>query len=153
MHPQNIKNTLSKLVDRFWVWLGGNHIIVPENIGKKPHDCALTSLYWAAPWIPESKISEAFTYCTENWPYAGITNKEFAIVLSYLNQETCYSDENCTLGTLLHRKPSRCVVLLHGHYIAIVKGNIVGPDAYLKLDVNATVYCHWNFHPRRIQRI
>ena len=148
MRPQHIQKNLGRAVDRIWCWLGGNHIIGPATIGKGPHDCALTSLYWASPWIQERKISEAFTFCAENWPYAGITNKEFAIALSYLNQEACYSDETCTLGTLLHRKPSRCVVLLHGHYIAIVNGNIVGQDAYLKLNVNATVYCYWSFHPR-----
>lgn len=147
MRLQYIQRYLSRAIDRIWVWLGGDHLIGPTTIGKGPHDCALSSLYWAVPWIAENKICDAFTFCTENWPYAGVTNKEFAIALSYLNQEARYSDKTCTLGALLHRKPSRCVVLLHGHYIAIVKGNIVGQDAYLKSHINATVYCHWIFNP------
>lgn len=144
----NINKSIGRTVDRLWVWLGGNHILEPATIGTGPHDCALRSLYWAAPWVPEHKLHEAFTFCTENWPYAGVTNKEFAIALSFLNEEACYSDNKSTLGALLHRKPDRCVALLRGHFIAIVNGKVVGQDAYLKWSPNKTVYCHWTFRPR-----
>ena len=140
---------LCRNVDRVWVWLGGSHIVGPTTIGGGAHDCALASLYRAAPWIPEHLIVEAFGFCTENWPYGGVTNKEFAIALKYLNAGTRYSAETETLGALLHRKPDRCVALLHGHFIAIVRGKIVGRDALHAWDPLTTVYCHWTFRSRR----
>ena len=132
-----------RLADRAWVSLGGNHLMHPSTIGVGVHDCALASLYWAAPWIPESRIIEAFQYCAENWPFGGITNKEFAIALKYLDVESGYSDETQTLGALIARSPGRCVVLLHGHFIAIAKGKIVGRDAVRAWDARLTVHCHW----------
>ena len=143
--------TVYSMVDKVWVRLRGNHVINPATIGGKDHDCALASIYWAAPWIPEVHIVEAFEFCTENWPYGGVTNKEFAIALKYLNAEACYYANTETLGALLNRNPVRCVALLHGHFIAIVNGKPVGRDAHLTWDPKSTVYCHWTFRPQRFQ--
>lgn len=136
---------IRKLTDRVWVWLGGSHLIAPTTIGGGEHDCALVSLYWAAPWFPEDQISEAFEVCAENWPYGGVTNKEFAIALAYLRAKVHYSPAPGTLGALLDKKPGRCVALLHGHFIAIVNGKIVGPDARLNWRPSTKVYCYWTF--------
>ena len=141
------------IADRMWVWWGGGHVIAPAAMSKGDHDCALASLYWAAPWIPESRIIEAFKFCTETWPYGGITNKEFQIALKYLKEETYYSADTETLGSLLGRQPYRCVALLHGHFIAIVSGKVVGRDAHLAWEPNTTVYCHWTFRPRWFQSV
>ena len=141
------------MADRIWVWLGGGHVIAPTTISKGNHDCALASLYWAAPWIPESRIIEAFSFCTENWPYGGVTNKEFQIALKYLNAESQYSADTETLRVLLDRRQDRCIALLHGHFIAIVNGKVVGRDAHVTWDPNATVYCHWTFCSRRFQSV
>lgn len=120
----------------------------PTVLGAGDHDCAPASLYWAAPWIPESRIAEAFLFCAENWPYGGVTNKEFQIVLRYLGAEGYYSADSETLGALLARNPDRCVALLHGHFIAIVDGKIVGRDARHAWDLSTEVYCHWTFLSR-----
>ncbi len=113
------------------------------------HDCALASLYWAAPWIPEARIIEAFQLCAENWPYGGVTNREFAIALKYLNVESLYSTDASTLGALRNRRQGRFVALLHGHFMAIINGKIVGKDALRAWDTRSTVYCYWTFCPPR----
>ena len=137
---------IHSMVDRFWVWLGGSHTIAPTKIGNRDHDCALASLYWAAPQISEDQIIEAFEFCAENWPYGGVTNKEFQIALKFLKAESRYYADTETLGMLLDRHPKRCVALLPYHFIAIVNGKIVGRDTQLVWSRNATVYCHWLFH-------
>ena len=93
-------------------------------------------------------IVEAFGFCTENWPYGGVTNKEFQIALKYLKAETHYSTDLETLGALLGSRPARCVALLPGHFIAIVNGEIVGRDTHLRWSSSTTVYCHWTFRSR-----
>lgn len=147
-----MKNTLLSLLrtlDTIWVWLGRDHLVAPATIGTGDHDCAPASLYWAAPWIPENQIVEAFDFCAENWPYAGVTNKEFQIASKYLKTESHYSTAQETLGGLLDSRPARCVALLPGHFIAIVNGKIVGRDAHLRWPRSTTVYCHWTFRSRR----
>ena len=47
-------------MDKIRVWLGWPHVVAPTTIGAGDHDCALASLYWAAPGIPENRIVEAF---------------------------------------------------------------------------------------------
>ena len=136
---------LVNYADLIWVRLVGRHVIGPTSLGRGSHDCALTSLYWTAPTIPEDRIIEAFKYCTANWPYGGVTNTEFAIALKYLKTPTCYSAEPQILKTLLNVKPYKCVALLHGHFIAIVRGTIVGSDADRSWPSDTKVYCHWTF--------
>ena len=123
--------------------------MAPTAIGAGPHDCALASLYWAAPWIPEPRIIEAFGFCAENWPYGGVTNKEFQIAAKYLKTESYYSTDLDTLGALLDTRPTKCVALLPGHFIAIVNGQIVGRDAHVRWPSSTKVYCHWTFRSRR----
>ena len=110
---------IRRLVDKIRVWLGWPHLVAPTTIGAGDHDCALASLYWAAPGIPENRIVEAFGFCTENWPYGGVTNKEFQIALKYLKAETHYSTDLETLGALLDRPAGevRCTPTgsLHRH--------------------------------------
>ena len=137
-----------RIMDTISVRLGGGHLVAPVTIGTGDHDCALASLYWAAPWIPESQIVDAFGFCTENWPYGGVTNKEFQIALKYLKAESHYSTYPETLGALLGSRPSKCVALLPGHFIAIVNGQIVGRDAHIRWPSSTTVYCHWTFRSR-----
>ena len=141
--------SIRRMADRIWIWLGGGHVIGPTDISQGNHDCALASLYWAAPWIPENRIVEAFGFCTENWPYGGVTNKEFQIALKYLRAETHYSTDLETLGALLGSRPTRCVALLPRHFIAIVNGEIVGRDAHLRWSSSTMVYCHWTFYSRQ----
>lgn len=131
--------------DRAAVRGGRRHLVAPTTLGDGPHDCALASLYWAMPRLPEKRIKEAFQYCTENWPYSGVTNTEFAITLKFLNVEHQYFAETESLENLLGRKPARCVALLPHHFIAILGGRIVGKDAYRVWSPATTVYCSWAF--------
>ena len=117
----------------------------PTALGDGPHDCALTSLYWVVPHLPEHRITEAFQYCAEKWPYGGVTNTEFAVALKYLDIENRYFSGTETLGDLLARKPARCVALLPYHFIAIVRGRVVGRDARRHWNPSTTVYCSWMF--------
>ena len=132
-------------LDRAAVWAGRGHVVGPLGLGDGPHDCALTSLYWAVPTLREDRIREAFQYCAKNWPYGGVTNTEFAIALNYLDVEHRYFAETESLEALLARKPTRCVALLPYHFIAILGGRIIGADAHRAWNPATTVYCSWVF--------
>ena len=134
-----------RIVDRLSIVLRNRHTANPVQIGDGQHDCALTSLYWAAPATPESDIIDAFNVATDTWPYGGVTNKEFAIALKHLGVDNVYSTEIDTLGALLATKPAQCVALLPGHFIAIVDGTIVGHDDRRYWPSDTRVYCHWTF--------
>ena len=136
---------MKKFVDKIWVSLGGNHFTNPSLFGGNDHDCALRALYWAAPWIPERDIKEAFEFCTESWPYAGVTNKEFSIVLKYLGIQTRYDGNMRNLGYLLNRGPKRCVALIPWHFVTILDKKIVREDRGQYKNPNITVYCRWEF--------
>lgn len=125
----------------------------PTQIGQGRHDCALSSLYWAAPSLPEPYIVEAFNLATETWPYGGVTNKEFAIALKYLKVSNFYSTDINKLGDLLADKPARCVALLSGHFVPIVDGVIVGQDAHRDWSPDTHVYCYWTFTLRTFRLV
>ena len=42
--------------ERLSVRMGLGHVLAPIALGDGPHDCALTSLYWAVPRLPEARI-------------------------------------------------------------------------------------------------
>ena len=139
---------LCRIVDGLSVVLRYRHTTAPEQIGDGQHDCALSSLYWAVPSLPEIIIARAFNEATDTWPYGGVSNKEFAIALKRLGVDSDYSCEPIALGALLATKPTRCVALLHGHFIPIVDGVIVGRDAHQYWPPDTHVYCHWMFRRR-----
>ena len=140
---------IRRIADKIWVGLGGGrHLIGPSELGSGPHDCAPASLYQVVPWIPEARIVEAFQYCTDGWPYAGVTNKEFQIAVKYLEMDAHYSSEEETVDTLLDRRPARCIALVPYHYIGIINGKIIGHDA--GMGRSTTVYCHWTFRSPRL---
>lgn len=145
---QTCRLQLLRIVDRLSVVIWNRHMTSPLQIGSNQHDCALSSLYWAVPSIPESSIVHAFTIATDTWPYGGVTNKEFAVALKCLEIESDYSTEINTLGALLATNPARCVALLHGHFVPIVDGVIIGHDAGRFWLPNTHVYCHWMFKRR-----
>ena len=140
-----VRSAGRQVIERVSVRMGRGHVVGPTTLGRGPHDCALTSLYWAVPQLPEARIREAFQYCTETWPYGGVTNSEFAVALRYLQLDHQYSAETELLEDLMLRAPRRCVALLPYHFIAILDGRIVGIDAYRVWDPATTVYCSWTF--------
>ena len=140
-----------RIVDTLSVVLRDRHTVPPAQIGDGQHDCALSSLYWAVPSIPESDIPRAFIEATATWPYGGVTNKEFVIALKYLGLDSDYSGEPISLRALLAARPARCVALIYGHFIPIVDGEIVGRDADYPWDPDTYVYCHWMFRRRYVR--
>lgn len=140
---------IPKLIKIPWAWAVGKRSQPPASIGQQPHDCALTSLYWAVPWLPESKIVEAFGFCAADWPYGGVTNTEFSIALNYLGVPYTYSHKTETLGDLLGRRPTKAVALLHGHFISIHRGRI---DELQHWPTDTTVYCCWIFRLQRFRQ-
>lgn len=118
----------------------------PEKFGKGPHDCALVALYAVVPDVPEDEIIDAFTHCAENWPYGGVTNKEFSIAAKYLKLKFEYDgSDGQTIRDLARKRPGRYVALLHGHYIAMEKGEIIGEDGNVPYSPETGVYCIWRF--------
>ena len=147
------RSRLKLVVDRLSIVVRGRHTASPAQIGQRQHDCALWSLYWAAPSVPEADILSAFNLAAETWPYGGVTNKEFVIALKYLGVDNIYSTTIETLGELLVDRPEKCVALLHGHFIPIVDGVIVGHDAHRHWAPDTHVYCHWTFNSRAFRRV
>ena len=141
-----IKQILS-CVSTLWArWFDSKACREPKKFGKGRHDCALVALYAAVPEISEDDIIAAFTFCTEDWPHAGVTNKEFNIAVKYLKLKVEYDDsDGQTINSLTQKKTGRCVALLHGHYIATKSGAIIGRDANIYNDPDSTVYCSWRF--------
>ena len=139
---------LQRAVDKLSVVVRDRYTASPTLIGDGRYDCALSSLYWAAPTIPEPDLVVAFNFAADTWPYGGITNKEFSIALKYLRVDSVYSTDVDTLEALLAAKPAKCVALLHGHFIPIVDGMIVGSDAQHDWSPDTHVYCHWTFTRR-----
>ena len=118
------------------------------------HDCGPRALIRVVPELRETQILEAFLLCSEKWPHGGVSNKEFEIALKYLKVKHHYNSTQETLQDLLDRKPSRCVALLWGHFIAIRDGKVAGREVigqhsyqfFRTTPSEITVYCSWSFH-------
>ena len=143
---KRIKQIFS-FISNLWVkWFDSKAYGEPQKFGKGQHDCALVALYSAVPGISEDDIIDAFTFCTENWPCAGVTNKEFNIVVKYLKLKVEYNDSvGQTINSLTQKKTGRCVALLHGHFVATENGEIIGGDANMYNEPDSKVYCSWRF--------
>lgn len=133
------------LFDWLSVRLRDRHIRPPVRFGQGAYDCALESLYWAAPSLSEARIIEAFQRDTFNWPYQGVTNSEFHAVLERLGLTFEYSDETRPLSQFLAERPRRGVVLLWGHFVAVVDGRVAGCAADVRFNgqPSAEVVCTW----------
>lgn len=116
-----------------------------------PHDCGPKSLLLIAPELDPEKVWRAFSLSSENWPYGGVTNREFSIAIRLLagegdfSRENEYRSEDESLADLLSRKPARCVALLNGHFIAVLDGGIVGWGWPIKSYEETEVVCSWTF--------
>ena len=110
------------------------------------HDCGPKALLRVSPELEEDKVKEAFTLCSEKWPYGGLNNKEFEIAVKYLDVKHRYSHTEETLQDVLDRKPDRCVALLNGHFIAILDGEVAGREILFGSPSKTKVFCSWTFH-------
>lgn len=81
------------------------------------HDCGPRSLLRAVPELDPGRVRDAFTLCSEKWPYGGVSNKEFEIAVKFLGLEHKYYGDEETLEDVLDRQPGRCVALgaLHSY--------------------------------------
>ena len=109
------------------------------------HDCAPRSLLRAVPELDPGQVLNAFTLCSEKWPYGGVSNKEFEITVKFLGLEHEYCGDEETLEDVLDRKPGRCVALLWGHFIAIRDGEVAGYELLAEKPAETTVVCSWVF--------
>ena len=116
-----------------------------------PHDCGPKSLLRVLPDLDPEEVRKAFILASDNWPYGGVNNREFFLIVNYLSKnsdisfESEYSHEEESLANLLSRKPSKCVALLKGHFIAILDGEVVGREPLLKPYEETDVVCSWTF--------
>lgn len=113
------------------------------NILSHNHTCAPIALHIMLPTIPESKLLDAFYHCCEEWPNAGVTNKEFNIVIKYLDIHNLkYIGRGTTIHHLLKQKKEKFIALIYGHYLVISYGKII--DSYnSSFNKNTKVYCYW----------
>lgn len=141
-----IKRIFSFICNLWVWWFDSEARKEPKKLGKGPHDCALVALYAAVPGISEDDIIDAFTCCAGNWPYEGVTNREFNIAVRYLKLKVEYDDsDGQTVNSLTQKKTDKCVALLHGHYVAMKKGKIIGKDTNIYNNSKTKVYCSWRF--------
>ena len=109
------------------------------------HDCGPRALFRAVPELQETKVRDAFSLCSEKWPFGGVSNKEFEIVVKFLGLEHEYCGEEETLEDVLDRRPNRCVALLWGHFIAIRNGEVAGNELLAETPDETKVVCSWVF--------
>jgi len=120
---------------------------IEKQLGGK-HDCGPRALRIVMPSLPYEKMTEAFYNCCEKWPNAGVTNKEFNIVLRYLNIFNRFeyddADGKC-LGDLISKQNNTYVALIHGHFTVVKNGKIVDSIFYQSLKDDTKIYCSWKF--------
>ena len=109
------------------------------------HDCGPRSLLRAVPELDPVRARDAFTLCSEKWPYGGVSNREFEIAVKFLGLEHEYCGDEETLKDVLDRQPSRCVALLWGHFIAIRDGQVAGYELLPETPAKTKVVCSWVF--------
>ncbi len=110
-----------------------------------PHDCALRALHIACPDISVESMRESFGLCCGDWPYKGVTNKEFNISINHLKAKDRFQyndDDNITLKNLLRNKKSIFIALIYGHFTVVYNGRII--DGYTHYDSDQKVYCYWH---------
>ena len=118
----------------------------PSLFGDRLHDCGPIALYHANPSVTEDAIVSAFLYCATDWPYAGVSNRDFSVTAKYLGLRFFYDDSPDTrLADLLAARPHRCVALLYGHFVSVLRGAIVGADGDA-FSPDSTVFCTWHFY-------
>lgn len=118
---------------------------IPTKI-QGEHDCALRSLYVTLPNTSVESMIRAFTNCCEWWPYRGVSNKEFNIVLASLKIKDKFeyaAPESTTLGQLLKRKKDTFIALVYGHYTVVSKGIVLDKYADYYDSSKQKVYCYW----------
>ena len=105
------------------------------------HDCALRALHMVCPDISIESMQHSFNICCNNWPYAGITNKEFNISISNLkikDRFQYYDNDNIILKHLLRNKEHIFIALIYGHYTVIYKGKATEYSSPYE-----EIYCYW----------
>ena len=141
---QAFKQLFNKILAFFFPQKTSKYEETLKQIRSSPHSCALCALYQVLPEFTFQELSEAFRLCTEDsWPNRGVTNKEFNITLKYLDifDRFLYNDNDTSFHTILHMQ-SDVIVLIHGHYTVVQKGQI--RDQYGSFPrEREKVYCYW----------
>ena len=107
------------------------------------HECSVNMLLNVMPELDREQVIDAFKKCCNLYPYEGVTNKEFNIVLRYLKifDKFEYDDsDGLTVKNFLERKKEIFIILIHGHFTVIMKGRMLESMYITK---NSKVYCSW----------
>lgn len=94
------------------------------------HDCAPSALTRVVPALSFQSIRKAFSLCCGRWPNAGVTNKEFNIVLRYLElfERFEYTEpQDALLNDYLVDKNTTHILLLWGHFTVTKNGQVIEP--------------------------
>lgn len=119
-------------------------INIPSEI-QGLHDCGLRALHIVLPNLSIKGMKEAFSGCCQQWPYKGISNKEFNITLACLKIKDKFdyvAPEKSNLSDIMSYKKDVFIVLIYGHYI-VIKNGICVEDIYNYKSNKTKVYCYW----------
>lgn len=116
-----------------------------KKLHKLSNSCALVALARVCPSLSYEQISDAFYNCCKQWPQAGVTHKEFNIILRYLNifDKFLYSEEKLPFHCYINNKNSIYILLIPGHFTVFHNNKIYDNYGYSNLPKNTIVYCSW----------
>lgn len=117
-----------------------------KGLRKLGNSCALTALSRVLPQLTYSEIEEAFYNCCDKWPSAGVTHKEFNIVLRHLGvfDKFTYKEVNYLYFNYFTDKRQTNILLIPGHYTVCQNGKIYDSYGYKNLPTNTKIYCYWS---------
>lgn len=114
---------------------------------REGHSCGPVALARVMPDLSDGQIIKAFNLCCEEWPYGGVSNKEFNITLRHLKifDRFEYDDrDGMTAGDFTARKRDTFIILIYGHYTVVENGEIRDSYSdYCAYSDNEDVYCSW----------
>ncbi len=110
-----------------------------------PHDCGIRALITVMPDLDHDEIKKTFTNCTDQWPYKGISDKEFNIGLRHLGvyEKLVFGQDKNSVGALHNDAKSTYIALIGGHFTVVSNGKIVDQNIKSGLDASTKVYSSW----------
>lgn len=149
-------NKLVKYIRKVWQWLLSHFIsstdVEPKTtqtalkLRKLNHSCALVALSKVMPELSYNEIEEAFFNCCDVWPRGGVTNKEFNVVLRYLDvfKQFQYLDDDKKIQSMIKNNNHKIILLIPGHFTVLHKNRIYDGYGYEGNIIKDTeVYCAW----------
>ena len=117
-----------------------------DYLVKQPHGCSLVALARVIDSLGDDQIIESFMVCCDRWPHAGVNNREFSVVLEYLNlsQRFYYDDSvNQTIGSLRRQNENTFIALINGHFTVVKNGEVINQPYGEISSYHLRVYYSW----------